>query len=373
MPVAITYAVLVDSMPLRPDAVTAIESVEIESEVGIADICRIRFATALSDDGNRWLIADDGVFGRLSTLQLLVQTGVGLPTVAFDGVVTETNLVLSAEPGVSSFEVVAMDRTVEMNLDEKVREWPAMPDSVIALSIFAEYGMLPIVHPTPIVRNPLETTVIQRDTDIRFLRHLAARNGFDVYVRPGPVPPVSEGHFHSPVLDLPPQGVLSVDLAGATNVESFQVRHDMVRASTVRAAGVDARRVETQEVETASASETALGRSGTVGTAVRTTLARPDGLSVDSELQASTQSAVDRSSWGVTAHGELDPSVYGDLLRPATTVLVRGAGATHSGAYYVEAVSHHIVGERYRQRFTLRRNAVEPVGTEIYLTDGGLP
>lgn len=373
MPAAITYAVLVDEMPLRPDAVTAIESIEIESKVGVADICRVRFATALSDDGNRWVVADDGIFGRLSSLRVLVQTGIGLPTVAFDGVVSETGLTVSTDSNVSSFEVVAMDRSVEMNLEEKVRQWPNMPDFAIAAAIFAEYGMIPVTTPTTVVRTQLDTTVTQRDTDIRFLRHLAERNGFDVYVRPGPVPPVSEGHFHAPMLDLPPQGVLSVDFGDATNVESFDVRHEMLRASSVRSAGVDARRVETQQSESAAASESTLGRSGTVGGGTRTTLARPSGLSVDSELQGSTQSAVDRSSWAVTARGEIDPSVYGDLLRPAATVLVRGAGATHSGTYYVDEVTHDIVGEQYRQRFTLRRNAVEPIGTEIYLTDGGLP
>ena len=372
MSAAITYAVLIDEMPARPDVVNAIESIEIESNVGLADVCRITFATALSDDGDRWTIVDDGVVDRLSSIRVLVSIGIGLPVVAFDGVVTETNLTLSAEPGVSQFEVLAMDRSIEMNLDEKIRQWPNMPDGVIAGLIFAEYGMIPVVQPTTLVRTQLDTTVTQRDTDIRFLRHLAARNGYDVYVRPGPVPGVVEGHFHPPTLDLPPQGVLSVDMAEATNVESFSARHDLLRATRSTAGGVDARRVSAQQVESSDASESELGRRGTVGAGARTTVLRPSGLNVDNELELTARSTVDRSSWGVSARGELDPSVYGDLLRPAATVLVRGAGSTFSGAYYVEHVTHHVVGERYRQQFTLRRNAVEPIGTEVYLSDGGL-
>src|SRR5215471_19253228 len=42
-----------------------------------------------------------------------------------------------------------------------------------------------------------EGTTIQRGTDIRFLRRLAQRNGFDCYVQPEPLSGLDFGHFHA--------------------------------------------------------------------------------------------------------------------------------------------------------------------------------
>ncbi len=374
MTTGITTTLLIDNAPASPAVVESTESIESETALGLASILRLSLSTALSDDGSRWVHVDDGVFDRLTSIRLLVSVGLGLPAVVFDGVVVETRLTLSPQPGASTFEVVAMDATVLMNLEEKVRAWPNMPDGAIASLVFAEYGLVPVATPTQPIRTQLDTTVTQRDTDIRFLRHLARRNGFEVFVQPSPVPGVVEGHFHAPLLDLPPQGVLSVDLGEATNVETFELRHEMLRPARTEAAGVDARRVDEQPADASAPSLSELGRRPVLnGDRARTMMLQPLGLSQTAELQSLAQAAVDRSAWAVTVEGELDTAVYGDILRPGGTVLVRGVGATHSGSYYVERVQHQIGSTRHTQHFTLRRNATEPTGLEIYLDDTALP
>lgn len=371
---AISYSLMIGNTPAPPSVMDSIEHIEAESKIGIATILRLRLATSLSDDGNRWVIVDDDVFARLTTIRLIVSVGIGLPAVVFDGVVIETKLALSSDPGVSSLEVIAMDATALMNLEEKVRQWPNMPDSAIASLILAEYGLIPIVVPTQPTRVQLDTTVTQRDTDIRFLRHLAQRNGFDVYVKPSPVPGVIDGHFHPPRLDVPPQGVLSVDMGEATNVSSFEVRYEMLRPTTAAVWGVDARGVDNQPADADGGQLTELGRRAVLdGDRPRRTMLSTTGLSVTGELQTLAQAAVDRSTWAVTAEGELDTSVFGDVLQTAAPVLVRGAGTTFSGTYFVERVLHRLEEGRHTQQFTLRRNAIEPTGLEVYLDDTGLP
>lgn len=371
---AISYSLMIGNTPAPPSVMDSIEHIEAESKIGIATILRLRLATSLSDDGNRWVIVDDDVFARLTTIRLIVSVGIGLPAVVFDGVVIETKLALSSDPGVSSLEVIAMDATALMNLEEKVRQWPNMPDSAIASLILAEYGLIPIVVPTQPTRVQLDTTVTQRDTDIRFLRHLAQRNGFDVYVKPSPVPGVIDGHFHPPMLDVPPQGVLSVDMGEATNVSSFEVRYEMLRPTTAAVWGVDARGVDNQPADADGGQLTELGRRAVLdGDRPRRTMLSTTGLSVTGELQTLAQAAVDRSTWAVTAEGELDTSVFGDVLQTAAPVLVRGAGTTFSGTYFVERVLHRLEEGRHTQQFTLRRNAIEPTGLEVYLDDTGLP
>jgi phage protein D len=365
---------MVDGAPAAAELVDAIEHIECEDDLGKAGILRLHLGTALSEDGERWLFADDGTVARLTRIQLLVTTGAGLPAVVFDGYVAETQLALSEDPGASAFTVVAMDATALMHLEEKVREWPNMPDSAIATMIFGEHGLVPVVDDTQPVRAQLDTTVVQRDTDIRFLQHLAQRNGFDVYVRPGPAPGVVEGHFHRPRVDDPPQGVLSVNLAELTNVRSFSARFEMLRPATAAVAGVEARTLARQPAAADAADLTELGATALLdGDQPRTTLLKTTGLAEGGALQTLAQAAVDRSTWAVTVEGEIDTAIYGDVLRAGGPVLVRGAGPTYSGTYFVETVRHRIEGERYTQHLTLRRNALTATGQENFLPIPGLP
>ena len=69
--------------------------------------------------------------------------------------------------------------------------WPNMPDHAIATAIFGQYALLPRVQPTPPQLVEPEGTTTQRATDIRFLRRLAERNGFECYVAPEPLKELS--------------------------------------------------------------------------------------------------------------------------------------------------------------------------------------
>ena len=57
----------------------------------------------------------------------------------------------------------------------------------------------------------------------------------------------------------------------------------------------------------------------------------------------------------VTAAGELDTLRYGDILRPAGNVELRGVGCSYDGTYYVKEVTHKVSKGGYRQSFTLTR------------------
>ncbi len=209
----------------------------------------------------------------------------------------------------------------------------------------------------------LDTTVIQRDTDIRFLRHLAQRNGFDVYVRPGPAPGVVEGHFHPPPVDEPPQGVLSVNLGEMTNVRSFSARHEMLRPAAAAVAGVEASTVETAGRGGRHADADRAGATALLGrTPPRTTQLKRTGLAKGGDLQTLAQAAVDRSTWAVTVEGELDTASTATRFASGGPCWSGGPAPAYSGTYFVERVRHRIEGERYTQHLTLRRNAVTPPG-----------
>ena len=369
----ISYTLAIDGRPAPAELMARLDGIEMEQHVDMADILRLSFSVGLGDDGE-WSIADEGIFARLTPLRLEASVGSESTETLVEAYVTETSLTLDNEPGRSTFEVIAMDPTVLMNLEEKVRSWPDMTDADIAASIFSEYGFDTEVEPTSPARQETQQTVIQRGTDIRFLLRLAARNGYECAVKPDPVTGRSIGHFHPPRLQGDPQGVLSVAMGEATNVNGLGIRFNMTRPQVTEAAGMD---IETQSEQSGSAEETQrplLGESGASATQrPRRELLAGTGLAESGELQTQAQAVTDSSAFAVTAEGDLNTAAYGGVLRAGATVNLRGAGTRYSGTYYVESVLHVLHGSSYEQHFSLRRNAYGLSGQEDFTESSALP
>jgi hypothetical protein len=91
---------------------------------------------------------------------------------------------------------------------------------------------------------------------------------------------------------------------------------------------------------------------------VRSIQIRSRGLNI-MQAYARAQGMTDASMDNVvTATGELNTLVYGDVLRARGVVGVRGAGFSYSGLYYVKSVTHMIREGEYRQKFTLTRDGL---------------
>jgi phage protein D len=363
---AVAYTLQLEGAPASPTLLAALQQVEVEDHADLADMLRLRLAASVRESGSGWTFLDDDLFPRLAHLRVEVTVGRGPAEPLIDAYVVDLSTDLSDQPGRSTLEVVGMDPTVLMNLEEKVRPWPNMADADVANAIFGDYGFTPVVDPTQPARPDVDHTPIQRGTDIRFLRELAARNGFECYIqsaRSGP----PEGHFHAPRLDDTPQGVLSVNMGPATNVNRFQARFDMLRPTTAQVTGLDIESQAEQPAAVESAALPALGQGPAGnGDRPRRVLLSRTGLAQTGELQTYAQAVVDRSHWAIRAEGELNTVAYGGLLRAKQTVLVRGAGRQFSGPYYVEKVLHTITGQAYTQQFTLRRNALGLSGQERF-------
>src|SRR5262249_44228690 len=152
---------------------------------------------------------------RLTNVRVLVNIGVEHAEPLIDAYVIDTRTELSNTPGKSYLDVVAMDPTVLLSLDEKVRAWPNMTDSDIASTLFSEYGFDEDVETTTVSYDEDNVTTMQRGTDMRLLTQLAKRNGFEVFVELDQASNRLKGHFHKPRVDKTPQGVLSVNLGEA--------------------------------------------------------------------------------------------------------------------------------------------------------------
>lgn len=364
---AISYTLTVDGAALSEELSSAIQQVEVEDHAEMAAILRVRMAVAVRPDGSGWTIVDDATFARFTRMKLDIKAGSSQAQTLIDGYVIETAVNFSPQPGKSVLTVVAMDGSVLMNLEEKVKRWPGTADGDIASTIFGDYGFGVQVTATAQAHDEAQQTTIQRGTDIQFLQYLARRNGYECYVEPDPQSGETKGHFHPPEMQQTPLGVISVNLGEQTNVDAFQLRHDLFRPLHAKVKGVEIEDASEQDATAEGASLQLLGSTATVPSdKPRTVLVSQTGLGYGGDWQTLTQAIVDRSSWAVTADGELNTATFGGVLRAKRLVSVRGIGRQYSGTYYVQRVLHTFTSEGHKQRFTLRRNATGLSGSESF-------
>jgi phage protein D len=370
----ISYTLLIDGASADADVMAAIQQIEVEDSTDMASMLRLRLGIGVKDDASGWTIIDDSIFSRLTNITLKVAVGSGPQEPLIDAYVMETNASFSDAPGLSILEVVAMDASVLMTLEDKARSFPNMSDSDIANQIFGEYGFTAHVDSTQPTRQEDDVVTMQHGSDIGFLRMLAYRNGFECYVEMDAMLETNMGYFRAPQLQDDPQGVLSVSKGDQSNVNTLNVRYQMLRPRQAKVNNVSVDDESTQSGDAQSLSLDLLGEDGVLSDErPRKALAAQVALVDSGELQTFAQAIVDGSAWAVIAEGDLNTTAYGGLLRAKRPVLLQGAGSTNSGTYYVEKVLHTITSNTYTQRFTLSRNALGLTGQENFTPDGGLP
>lgn len=386
----VTYTVLVGlpPLPMPPPLVSALQKIEVETSTDMASVFRLRFGIAQTMIGDWDLLMpqyEELFFRPMTRVQIRVKVGIDIPKAIINGYITNQTVHYDDEGGGSSMEISGMDATLLMNLQEKVIPWPMPNDGAIAAAVFAQYAIIPIVSPSlPFNLDPTDMTV-QRGTDIRFLRRLAQRNGFECYVQPQPQSGLDVGYFGPPT-NIPgrQQAVLNVKMGPQTNVSEFKIRYDMARPTMAVSAGID---VMTRLPSLAISISPPVTPPPTGGLypwgapmglqdATLRALggAHPPPMVLPAQTGQMTlpglaivnQAIANRSSWAVVAEG-LVGSDLGVLL-VGGTVNIRGAGLTFNGAYYLTRVTHTFDCGAYSQKFEARRNAIDMTGTEIYLS-----
>lgn len=326
-----------------------------------------RFTLALSrrpaDGAWRWL--DEERFRVWSRVSIRIGFGQVSPLPLVSGYVTAVRPRWESEPHRCTLEVEGMDTGVLMDREEKLKDWPGKRDSDIARELLAGYGLAPRVDETLVVHEQAMSTVIQRETDLQFLRRLAARNGFSCWVDG------QAGHFGAVPADPVPQPVLAAHFGAQTTLARFSAHVDALRPAKVGMFQVDrfARQVVSAQAERGT--RPPLGRldadallPGGVGPA-RVFVARNAATGLP-EMSALCQGVFAEGSWFVTAEGETLPGAYTHLLKPRGLVAVKGVGETYSGLWYVQYVRHTLGRDGYTQRFRLLRDALLPTGIESF-------
>ena len=359
--IAEVVRVLVDGDP-QPDLVHDIIQVDVDESVDVADVFALRVAVT-TRAGGAWTHVDEDRFAVWR--RVTVEAGYcDAPETVIDGYVTQAELFLSGQQP-PYLEVSGMDRTALMDLEDKQVAWPDKKDDEIAREIFSDvYQLDPVVEDTVVRHDEATSTVLQSETDIRFLRRLAARNGFECHVKG------TTGFFRSPNLQDPPQRTLALSVGAEANLVDLRVRVDGTPATPLELRRVDP--IE-KRVDVKPLAETPRRRLG------RQTLAElrrglPDGRQLlrhqvaasPTEMEARLRGAYEPASRFATLEGEVDARAYRAVLRAGRLVTVKGAGERHSGLWYVSRVRHAFTVDGYSQRFEAYRNGLGLTGEERF-------
>ena len=170
------YTLQLNNAPADQDLLDAITLIEVEDDAALASAFRLRVPIGLTDEGDWTWVAED-VFKPLTPVSISVQLGSDINEQLMSGYITSHHVHFDKDPGASFLEVLGMDAGTLMNIEEKIVAWKDMADSDIVTQILGAYGFTPEVDSTQPSYIENETTIIQRGTDLAFVRRLARRNG----------------------------------------------------------------------------------------------------------------------------------------------------------------------------------------------------
>jgi hypothetical protein len=341
-------------VPASYDITSALSRVEVTNDSQSGDGFQITFTLGKDTPLDYGLLVT-GALAPFTRVIIGVLLGM-VPEVLIDGIITHHQFQPSPEPGQSTLTVTGKDVSAMMDLKEKNESYENQPDFVIVTRLIAEYaqyGLVPAVIPTIDVPIMLQRIPRQQETDFRFIKRLAQRNGYVFYIEP-----VTFGvniAYWGPESRIGlPQPALSLNMGTSTNLKSISFTQDAL--APVGTEGTFVEPITHTAIPIPSLPSLRVPPLALMPDQPRRTTIQRETAN-QNPLQAATTAiaAVTNAPDSVTGSGEVDSLRYGSVLRARKLVGVRGVGFRYDGLYYVRRVSHTLERGKYEQRFTISR------------------
>ncbi len=350
------------------DLMASLVEMVVEEDQQMAAVVSLKLAITLGADG-AWSLLDDERIKLWQPITIKVQLG-DEETELLKGFITQINPQIVTDLDSCTLELVGLDKSCLLSLEEKIKAWPDKSDSDIAREVFQAHGLTPEVDDVDVIHQEVVSTILQRETDIRFLKRLARRNGFECFVRG------DTGYFRKPLLDEDPRPVLAAQFGSDSNLTMFRASLNALRPTTVEMRQYDIAAKEIQNATANASEQRQLGRDAA------SAVVPPNGntpklfvrhavATSQAEMQNLCLALFHEAEWLIEGRGEVDTLAYGAVLQTRQVVPVRGVGEAFSGLYYVSSVKHVFTANSYVQRFTAKRNALAPTGPDDF-GGGGL-
>jgi phage protein D len=360
-----TFQLIVDGSPADEALYEALSLVEVEENVDLPGAIELSLPVDRTEDGDLTYVSD-ARFKPFANLAVVAQMEDGPAHCLFDGYVLSHKVHLETGITASTLKVWGQDAEWLMNLEEKAREWADLTDADVASSIFGEYGISPASDNSS-DDSPAHTesghTLMQRGSDIQFLRRLARANGKVCRVTCADRPGDRTGTFARPDLDAEPAATLALNDPEVWSVDALDIAWDVTRPTAVKARQAlftddDEDGVGSEESESGLSLLDERGAADFAGRAMTVLLTAP--VDDAGELSLRATAVLREAGWFVRCEGEAEVARANAILRAGTVVQLDGIGALHSGKYYVWSVRHRIDADAHLMRFVLVRNAVGP-------------
>lgn len=352
---ATSLKVYLDNNPADEQQVGLFTRIKVDQAIGMAAEAELEIDIG-ADRTGRWCVMEEDFVQPFKRIRVDVKVRDREFISLIDGPIVGQRFELGAKPNRSKMILIVQDDSVLLNQDEEVEIYEGMSPDEIARQLFEQYGLIPETDSVAAQAGGLSRFLVRRGTAMQFLRELARRYGMFVYVQPDESPGSSKGCFKRP--DLTPADYPDLQLMGSVhNIREFTANFDCLRPLTARAYNVD---ITNQEIVTSETRNSDVDPQGDEAVhdlleAGQTLLARTREETVD--LDAATVAAVNHSSWAYYANAEVVADNYSGILSPYKVITVRGIGGYLSGSWLISQVTHTIDGGRYKQTFTMRRNA----------------
>lgn len=337
-----------------PDTgLAAASRVEVYERMGETTHFLLAYPEAVAD-GDLPLLVDSRLDPG-SVLTISVEVGGALQCLV-SGPVYSQQIHLQHGGDGSTVEVKGGDNTLVMDRDVKSAIWADVSDGEAITSILSSYGFVTDVMDTPARHLETKHTLVQRETDLRFVRRLARRNGSYFWVD-FPESALETAHFQRPALDGEPAATLTINLPDAT-LEGLDISWNVERPTRAEGLQLDLNTKNDIDGNVDHTPQTLLGTQDlpTITGGIRTvTVAAP--VNDAGDMQARGEGTLIDADWFIRATCRTSLFRLGRLVRVNTLVQVQGAGRRHSGLYYVASVRHTIDATTHLMDIELIRNA----------------
>lgn len=345
-------SIRVDGTPNETAAAAA--SVEVEERVGQPTHYRLEYGLDIQEGD--FPLLKEAVLGPGSEISILAPTPDATECLV-KGPVYGQRIRFEQGGAGSTLVVLGADSSIKLDREDKAVAWSDLTDSDAVSSILSQANLTPDVETTAAGHFETKHTLIQRETDLAFVRRLARRNGFLFWVSCDESG-VETAHFKRPPLTGEAACDLVINLTDPrTTVTALDISWDVERPTRAEAAEMDLNDKSEISGAVASSPLTALGGSGLADVVADPRVAHVRAPVDDSgDLQARGEGALIEASFFVRATGSTTLSALGKVLRAHTLVNLRGAGSRHSGLWFCSAVRHMIDPAEHRMEFELIRN-----------------
>ena len=357
-------------VPAPRAVIDALQSVKVEENAGeVQSGFELVFALEKNSPLNTLFLLAGGAALPILRVALMVTMN-GRASSLFNGVVTKADLAPGSGGAPAMLSIKGKDLTATMEtFDFSGLPYPAMPPFARVALVLAKYawlGVIPQVIPS-VESAPLPTEKIPRhqDSDLAYIRALAAEAGYTFFLKPGPAPATSFAYWGPEIRIGEVQPALTVDSGFATNCEqlSFSFDKGALEIPVVFIQNPPTKAPIPIPIPSAIPFQPPLGLLPPLPPKI-TRMKETARLNPFEAVARGFARAAQRSD-AVRGTGSIDVIRYGRILRARGLVGVRGVGMAFDGVHYIDSVTHELSRGSYTQNFTLKRSGLMPTSPSV--------